>query len=73
MAAAFAMITANKVVTIHYTLRNDAGEVLDWGRAQEPPPEIFVMPGAPHFFHGRLIELREHVAAFARKTKSPAK
>lgn len=51
----------------------DAGEVLDWGRAQEPPPEIFVMPGAPHFFHGRLIELREHVAAFARKTKSPAK
>jgi len=51
----------------------DAGEVLEWGRAQVPAPELVVMPGVSHFFHGKLVELREHVAAFARKTKSPAK
>lgn len=30
------MITSNKVVTIHYTLRNDAGEVLDSSDGGEP-------------------------------------
>lgn len=30
------MITSNKVVTIHYTLRNDAGEVLDTSDGGEP-------------------------------------
>lgn len=30
------MITSNKVVTIHYTLRNDAGEVLDSSDGGDP-------------------------------------
>jgi len=30
------MITTNKVVTIHYTLRNDAGEVLDTSEGSDP-------------------------------------
>jgi alpha/beta superfamily hydrolase len=27
---------------------------------------VAVLPGASHFFHGRLLELREAVIAFAR-------
>jgi alpha/beta superfamily hydrolase len=30
-------------------------EVLDWARPQSLP--VVVMPGAGHFFHGRLVEL----------------
>lgn len=51
----------------------DPGDVLGWAHAQVPAPEIVVMPGVSHFFHGKLVELREHVADFARKAKSPAK
>lgn len=39
--------------------------VLEWARKQVPVPEIAVFPGASHFFHGRLTELREAVVAFA--------
>jgi uncharacterized protein len=37
--------------------------VLAWARALKSPPRIEVMPGAGHFFHGRLNELREAVVA----------
>jgi alpha/beta superfamily hydrolase len=37
--------------------------VLAWARALKSPPKIEVMDGAGHFFHGRLNELREAVAA----------
>ncbi len=46
--------------------------VLDWARAQAPPPTIEVFPGVGHFFHGKLNELRERVVAFAQDAKSPA-
>ena len=48
----------------------DADEVVDpavvtgWARALEPPPTLAVLPGASHFFHGRLHELRDTVLAF---------
>jgi uncharacterized protein len=53
----------------------DAGSVLEWasrqtrGRAAARLPPIVVreLPGAGHFFHGRLQELREAVVAFARE------
>jgi len=32
--------------------------------ALTPPPEVLVMPGAGHFLHGRLTELRRHVRDF---------
>jgi uncharacterized protein len=43
--------------------------VLEWARnlapaAGTPPPRITVLPGASHFFHGRLNELRDAVLAF---------
>jgi len=30
----------------------------------QPPPQLVVLPGAVHFFHGRLPELRDAVFAF---------
>ena len=34
--------------------------VLDWARPQEQP--IIVIPGADHFFHGKLHLIRELIA-----------
>jgi len=36
-------------------------EVLDWAAVQTHPPQLVVLTGAGHFFHGRLNELREAV------------
>ncbi|HWZ63078.1 MAG TPA: dienelactone hydrolase family protein [Steroidobacteraceae bacterium] len=43
--------------------------VLEWARGLKPasgtpPPRIALLPGASHFFHGRLNELRDAVLAF---------
>jgi alpha/beta superfamily hydrolase len=42
----------------------DAAEVARWAAAYDPPPEIRLLAGAEHFFHGRLVELREVVMRF---------
>ncbi len=59
MAAAFAMITANKVVTIHYTLRNDAGEVLDSSDGGDPLAYLHgadnIVPGLERQLEGRKV------------------
>jgi alpha/beta superfamily hydrolase len=38
--------------------------VLDWAQRQSPAPTVHLMPGAGHFFHGRLHELRSVVLDF---------
>lgn len=38
--------------------------VLAWTRGLKPAPEVAVLPGAGHFFHGRINDLREAVLAF---------
>ena len=38
--------------------------MLEWARALRPEPVTQVLAGAGHYFHGRLPELRERVAAF---------
>ena len=38
--------------------------VLAWTRTLVPAPEVVVLPGAGHFFHGRINDLRETVVAF---------
>jgi alpha/beta superfamily hydrolase len=38
--------------------------VLNWARAIAPAPEIAILPGAGHFFHGRIHELRDAVLNF---------
>jgi uncharacterized protein len=46
--------------------------VLDWAATLARPPEIRVLPGAGHFFHGRLHELRAAVLTFMRAAPAPA-
>jgi alpha/beta superfamily hydrolase len=47
-----------------YVAQGDADDLVDhervlaWTRALSPPPEVRILPGAVHFFHGRLTELR---------------
>ena len=36
----------------------DHERVLAWTQSLEPAPEVRILPGAEHFFHGRLTELR---------------
>ena len=43
-------------------------ETLEWVNSLEPGPELIVMAGAEHFFHGRLNDLREAAMAFIDKT-----
>jgi FKBP-type peptidyl-prolyl cis-trans isomerase SlyD len=50
-------ISANKVVTIHYTLRNDAGEVLDSSEGQPPMSYLHgagnIVPGLEKQLEGK--------------------
>ena len=40
----------------------DHERVLAWARTLEPAPEVRILPGAEHFLHGRLTELRSLLA-----------
>ena len=42
----------------------DVEETVEWVDGLEPGPELLIIPGGEHFFHGRLLELREAVADF---------
>jgi alpha/beta superfamily hydrolase len=42
----------------------DIEETVAWVDSLEPGPELLVLEGAEHFFHGRLTELREAVMSF---------
>lgn len=42
----------------------DCDAVIDWVNAMAPGPELVVLEGVDHFFHGRLTVLRETVEAF---------
>ncbi len=42
-------------------------ESVEWLDSLEPGPELVVFPEAGHFFHGRLVELRETVQGFIQK------
>jgi uncharacterized protein len=43
--------------------------VLDWAGRQSPAPTVRLLPGAGHFFHGRLHELRQIVVDFSSARK----
>lgn len=45
----------------------DVEETIEWVNGLEPGPELLVMSGAEHFFHGRLIDLREAVTDFVER------
>jgi uncharacterized protein len=40
--------------------------VLDWAHRQSPAPTLHLLPGAGHFFHGRLHELRAVILDFLK-------
>lgn len=39
-------------------------DVKQWVEKQQLPPDFQVLEGASHFFHGRLVELREKIETF---------
>jgi alpha/beta superfamily hydrolase len=48
-----------------------AEHVLAWLQAQQPKPQIIAMPETSHFFHGKLVPLRQHVSAFLQSQPAP--
>ena len=44
----------------------EVDETVEWVDSLAPGPELLIMTGAEHFFHGRLHELREAVMGFVR-------
>jgi alpha/beta superfamily hydrolase len=42
----------------------DFADVRDWAARYDPQPQLLVVPGAEHFFHGKLIELRAGIVQF---------
>ncbi|MGI9220383.1 MAG: alpha/beta hydrolase [Woeseiaceae bacterium] len=45
----------------------DIEETISWFNGLEPGPELAVLEDAEHFFHGRLVDLREIVTDFLQK------
>ncbi len=48
----------------------NANTVLAWLEQQIPRPEIIRMPETSHFFHGKLLPLREYVKAFLQQHRA---
>jgi len=38
--------------------------VLGWARTLEPPPQVALLSGAGHYFHGRITDLKDAVLRF---------
>jgi len=45
-----------------------AAAVIEWAQSLAPAPELALLPGAGHFFHGRINELRDLVVDFLRRS-----
>ena len=43
-----------------------------WALSLSPAPELLVMPGAGHYFHGRINELRDVIVDFMRRANGGA-
>jgi alpha/beta superfamily hydrolase len=44
----------------------DASVVIDWASALQPSPQLVILPGVGHYFHGQLGALQQRVAPFLR-------
>ena len=47
-------------------------ETVEWADSLEPGPELLVFPQTSHFFHGKLVELREAVRDFVVEHEAAA-
>lgn len=45
----------------------DHEAVIAWAKQQPTPPQVAVLPGVTHFFHGNLGELKAEVLAFVKR------
>jgi len=43
-------------------------ETVAWVNGLDPGPELLIVPDGEHFFHGRLVELREAVMEFVNQS-----
>jgi alpha/beta superfamily hydrolase len=50
----------------------DCELVREWVHGLRPAPRLAVLPGADHFFHGRLVELRDIVSGFVASELPPS-
>ncbi|MBT8099997.1 MAG: alpha/beta hydrolase [Gammaproteobacteria bacterium] len=50
----------------------DIDETIDWVNSLDAGPELLVMPGAEHFFHGKLVQLRNACQDFIQKNPPTA-
>jgi len=54
-------------------VQGDRDELVDidatvaWVDKLEPGPELLVIPDAEHFFHGKLVTLRQHIEDFVQR------
>ncbi len=48
----------------------DIAETVAWVDSLPPGPELLIVADGEHFFHGRLLELREAVTAFVEKSQA---
>ena len=48
----------------------DIDETVAWVDNLEPGPELLIVPGGEHFFHGRLVELRDAVVEFVERSQA---
>lgn len=44
----------------------DCGAVAEWARSLSPPPQVTILRGAGHFFHGRLQDVKDAIEKHAR-------
>lgn len=42
----------------------ETGAILDWCRALKKKPELWCLPEASHFFHGKLVELKKKLVHY---------
>jgi alpha/beta superfamily hydrolase len=49
----------------------DINETIDYVNSLNPGPQLAIFPQGEHFFHGRLIELRDTVEDFIRSHAQP--
>jgi len=48
----------------------DVEKTVEWVNGLLPGPELLIISGAEHFFHGRLVELREAIAEFVVESQA---
>jgi len=46
----------------------DVADTIDWINSLDPGPELLVVPGAEHFFHGRLNDLHVAISEFVAES-----